>query len=390
MELSNSLPQVITNSSRIVQESINVGQGVSIYGTLATFIDINIAKIDQLAEYLGDVAAQKIVRSIYNKQHFDFNSKYRTFLNRNIYLNKEKRKSMAEERYRYGFLTKAAIEAALKFGSRTLGKTLNKKDCFITCEQIYAVLVDYVYKADKNANINRAKIELNKIRNSFPLDVSEKRKLALKYSHTQTITESLDVSSILNKGNESLVNSLSYFLTVLSKQLYGAEIESDKNIVNYYGLIDLNGQYGNELRKENEYNYDCVAADQTAYLQISRGLMKNMFKDSPGVDLKAISARANELAQYDPYAIRQKKLKGIIKGSLSLGTIVANNPEIALIGLSTALSQFKQSDETLQLSKDYMNKVGIGGNEFDVIREDTNSIIHKILDNDLSQVILTH
>lgn len=86
MEVSIYSPEISTSSSRIVQESINIGQGVSVYGALAAFLDSNIANIDLLAEYMRDLASQKRVKSQYDKQHFDSDSKYRTFLNRNIYL----------------------------------------------------------------------------------------------------------------------------------------------------------------------------------------------------------------------------------------------------------------------------------------------------------------
>lgn len=385
MELAKYLPEASISSSRIVQESINVGQGVSAYGMLASFIDTNIAKIDQLAEYLGDTAAQRKVKEQYDRQYFDPDSKYKTFLTRNIYINKEKREMMQDDRFIYGFLTKAATEAAIKYGSRALGKWLNKKDTYITCEQLYAVLVDYVNNADPKSNKKRAKIELNKIRNSLPLDISERRKLANKYNSNSTFTESLDISSITTQSNTSLKNALAYFISVLRRQLYGADSEADKSLLDYYSLIDLNGAYARELSLENEYNYDNIAADQQAYLQISRGLMRNMFMDAPHIDVEAISNRAAELSQYDPYAIRKKKIKGVAKGGvLTIGSIITGNPEIALSGLSTAISQFTRSDEVLQLSKDAMKKWGIGGNEFDLIVEDSYSIILKNNDNDLN------
>ena len=384
MELNNFLPETNTSSSRIVQESINVGQGVSGYGVLASFIDTNIAKIDQLAEYLGDVSAQRMVKNKYDSQYFNPDSKFKTFLTRNIYLNKDKVQSMQEERYLYGFLTRTLAESALKYGSRALGNWANKRDTFITCEQVYSILVSYINDAAPNANIRRAKIELNKIRNSLPLSISDKRKLAEKYNTGFVFTESLDISSVLTSENKNLRDTLAYFITVLSRQLYGADSENDKSISDYYSLIDLGGQYGRELSFENRYNYDNIAADQTAYLQLSRGLMKNMFKDAPYVNLDRISQRANELAEYDPYTIRRKKIKGAAKsGALTIGSIVSGNPEMALSGLATAISQFIRSDEVLQLSKDYVKKLGIGGNEFDVISEDASSITNKNNENDL-------
>lgn len=385
MEFSIYSPEISTSSSRIVQESINIGQGVSVYGVLAAFLDSNIANIDLLAEYIGDLAAQKRVKSQYDKQHFDSDSKYRTFLNRNIYLNKEKVDSMQEDRFITGFLVRTAAETAIKYGARAIGKWANQKDIFITCEQLYSILVAYICNAKKGANVNRAKIELNKIRNSFPLNQLDKRKIAQKYNVRTLNLDCIEIGSILTKSNESVRNSLAYYLTSLSRQLYGTDSSSATSVLDMYSIIGLNGHYGKEVNRENEYQYDTIAADQTAYLQISRGIMKNMFTDSPHIDLDKINSRAQELAQYDPYAIRRKKIKGTAKGGvLTIGGIITSNPEIALSGLATALSQFTQSDEVLQLSKDAMKKWGIGGNEFDLITNDSKSIISKSSESDLN------
>ena len=132
-----------------------------------------------------------------------------------------------------------------------------------------------------------------------------------------------------------------------------------------------------------------MTADQAVYLQLSRGIMKNMFKDVPNFDIDSIINRSNELAKYDPYTIRRKKIKGAAKGgALTIGSIISGNPEIALSGLSTAISQFTRSDEVLQLSKDAMKKWGISGNEFDLIVEDSDSIISKSKDHDLNSLPL--
>lgn len=388
MDFSIFLPETSVSSSRIVQESINVGQGVSTYGILASFIDTNIAKIDQIAEYISDNVAQNMVKMTYDKQHFTPNSKYKTFVTRNIYLNKDKIKSMEDERMICGFIARTSAEAAIKYGARSLGKWLNKKDVFITCEQIYSILVDYVNNAKPGANFKKAKMELNKIRNSFPISITDKRKLAEKYNSHSNISEALDVSSIINNNNETLKNTLAYFISVLRRQLYGTDSDTDKSLLDYYSLIDINGKYGKELSMENEYNYDCIAADQVAYLQLSRGIMRNMFNDSPNINLEIISARAAELAQYDPYAVRRKKIKGAAKGgALSIGGIILNNPDIALSGLSTAIAQFSKTDELMQLSKNTMQKWGISGNEFDAISEDADSIIRKNQENDLNHII---
>lgn len=383
MEITKYSPEVSISSSRIVQESISVGQGVSAYGTLAEFIDTNIAQIDQLAEYIGDNISQKAVKEKYDEQYFKPDAKFKNFLNRNIYLNKNKAESMQKERLAYGFLTRLATETAFKYGTRAVSAWANNKDKFITCEQIYALLKSYILNADADANKSKALIELNKIRNSFPLSLGEKKKLTKKCSNNLTI-DNMDVSSILTANNTAVRNALAYFLTVLSRQLYGSESSADSDILNYYSLLELNGQYGKELNMENQYHYDEIAADQVAYLQMSRGIMKNMFIKYPSIDIDSIFARAEELSKYDPYAIRRKKIKGVMKGgAISIGGIVSSNPEIALNGISTAISQFVKSDEVLTLAKNNMLKWGFSGNDSDVIINNADDITSKNINNDI-------
>ncbi|MDY4413514.1 MAG: hypothetical protein SPE43_03965 [Ruminococcus sp.] len=383
MEITKYSPEVSISSSRIVQESISVGQGVSAYGTLAEFIDTNIAQIDRLAEYIGDNISQKAVKKKYDEQYFKPDAEFKSFLNRNIYLNKNKAESMQKERLEYGFLTRLAAETALKYGARAVSVWANNKDKFIVCEQMYMILKSYIFNADANANKSKALTELNKIRNSFPLSLTEKKKLTEKCSNNLMI-DNMNISSVLSANNTDVRNALAYFLTVLSRQLYGSESSSDSRILNYYSLLDLNGQYGKELCTENQYHYDEIASDQLAYLQMSRGIMKNMFIKSPSIDIDSIFARAEELSKYDPYAVRRKKIKGIAKsGTLTIGSIVSSNPEIALNGIATAISQFIKSDEVLSLARDSMLKWGISGNESDAIIDNSDNIILKNKESDI-------
>lgn len=151
-------------------------------------------------------------------------------------------------------------------------------------------------------------------------------------------------------------------------------------------MLELNGQYGKELGLENERNYDDIATDQAAYLQLSRGIMKNMFMDYPRINIESIMARSTELAQYDPYAIRRKKIKGVAQnGMVTIGGIISGNPEIALNGLSTALSQFEfhNNDEVLTIAKGAMKKWGVDGNEFDLITDNAENITDKSSESDL-------
>lgn len=387
MKLTVYNPEISVSSSRIVQESLKIEQGVSAYGAIAAFLDANLEQLDRLAEYCSQIAAQSAVKKMYDEQYFDPNRKVKSFMTRNIYLNEDKKNKMEGERFVKGVVTQAATEAGIKLASRSLLKWANDRDKYVTCEQVYAVMVSYIRNAESGANISRAEIELNKIRNSFPLNSREKRKLVTNINNGVYTLNDLNVSSILSPGNIQIKNALAYFLTVLNRQLYGNDIPAVNRMTNYYSLLDLNGVYGNEVMNENQYCYDEIAADQAAYLQLSRSMVKNLFIDLPSIDMEGIMVRASEMAKYDPYAIRRKKVKGASKGAaLSITGIISNNPELAFNGLSTAVSQFLPDDETLTKAKDRMQSWGVSSNECDMIFTNARNIESKCTQNDLMLV----
>ena len=384
MKLAIYSPEVAISSSRTVQESIKIEQGVSAYGAMAAFMDENLEQLDRLAEYCAQMAAYSNVKELYDKQYFDNRHKVKSFWTRNIYLNEDKKNKMTGERFIKGAVTRFVTETTIKGASRFVRKWAYDKDRFVTCEQVYAVLVSYITNADSGADVVRANIELNKIRNSFPLSANEKKKLYSKYSSGVVAFDTLDVSSVVSPSNAQVKNALAYFLTVINRQLYGADIPDKSKMPDYYSLLDINGQYGQEFMIENQHCYDNIAADQVAYLQLSRAMVKNMFVDIPNIDLTDIINRATEMAKYDPYAIRRKKIKGASKGAaLSITGIISKNPELAYNGLSTAISQFTQNDQLLSTVKNKLHNWGIEGNDADMIFKNSNIITDKCKDNDL-------
>lgn len=386
MKITNCLPEISTSSSRIIQEEINVGQGSSLYGALAVFLDANIDKIDDFAESIGYLAGAKTNDIVYELQHTKKNDKIKSFINRNIYLNKDECSFNEKIRNRTALLSQTAAEAIIKYGSRYIGKWVNQKDAVITCDQLYAVLISYISNARKGADISRAMTEVNKIRNSFPIPKNEKKKIYDKYSNQKIDFSTLNISSITNNTNKAVKDALAYYLCALRRQLYGNDADSEKNILEYYSLLDINGQNALNNCDENQYIYDEVATDQAFYLNISRGIMKNMFDKAPEIDMNKIKSRADELSKYDPYAVRRKKVQVLAKdGVITLSGIIAGNPEIALSVFSTALSQFNLDDEVLTSAKNAMlSKWGVSGNEFDAIVDNTNEISIKNKENDLN------
>ncbi len=385
MELVPYSPENSIGSSRFIQENIKIEQGASAYSVMASVIATNIEQIDALAESLSVFMAQRAVKAQYDSQYFKKDEQFKSFITRNIYLSEDKRQRLEDERFITGTVKQAVTEASIKIGSRLVLNWLNEQDRFYTCEQIYALLVAYINSAPSTINKQRALTELNKIRNSFPLSVNQKRKMFTKYKDMAPDFSTLDVSSILTPANAEIKNALAYFLVVIQKQLYGEENDK-RNLMNYYSLLDMNNRYGEEVLYENQCKYDNVAADQVAYLQLSRAVVKNIFVDVPNIDMNLILSRSKAMAEYDPYAIRRKKVKGTAKGAgITIAGIITNEPELAFNGISTAISQFLPSDECLSTAKEKCQTWGISGNEFDKLLMNSKAISDKCSTSDMNE-----
>lgn len=386
MNLSNYKSEVIVSSSRLVQESIKIEQGASVYGALAAFLDSNLDNIDYIAEQFAGWAAQKAVKSKYDKQFFDDKHKVKSVFTHNIYLNKDKKEKMEEERRITGMTVEIVTGSVIKLGSRGILKLLSDKDKYLTCKQVYSVLVSYIQNAEKNANVERASLELNKIRNSFPINASGKKKLIEECSLENNSLDTLDVSSIVLPHNETLRDALAFFLTAVHRQLYGEEEPDMKTLLNYFSLIDLNGVYGKEILNENQYSYDSIVSEQLAYLQLSRAMVKSISIGIPNIDIERIQNHSAEMAQYDPYAIRRKKIKGTAGGVLkTIAGIFAKEPELAFNGVSTALSQFDEDEQLLESAKKKFSEWGISSREESIIFTNSKNIKKKCNENDITQ-----
>lgn len=385
MNLSNYNSEVIVSSSRLVQECIKIEQGASVYGALAAFFDASLDSIDYMAEQFAGWAAEKAVKSKYDKQYFDDKHKVKSVFTRNIYINKEKKEKMEEERRIIGAAVETATELAIKWGSRGILKLLSDKDKYLTCKQVYSVLVSYIQNAEKNANVERASLELNKIRNSFPLNHSGKKNLIEECSLENNSLDTLDVSSIVLPNNEALRDALAFFLTAVHRQLYGEDEPDMKTLIDYFSLLDLNGVYGKEILNENLYSYDSIVSDQLAYLQLSRAMVKSISISIPNIDIERILNHSVEMAQYDPYAIRRKKVKGTAGGVVkTIAGIFAKEPELAFNGVSTALSQFDEDEQLLEAAKKKFSEWGISSKEEKIIFTNSKNIKKKCSENDIT------
>ena len=383
MELSIFEPKIITNSSRLVQESIQAKQGNSTYGVIADFLDQNLEQLDTIAEQCGVWAAKSAVKAQYDKQYFDPKYKTKSFVTRNIYINPAKKEQMELNRFITGAAVQLGTEAALKFGTRKISSFFNEKDKIKTCEAVYALLLSYILSAEPNANTYRAICELDKIRNSFPIDKKARKKIYTSYSDNSNEIQIMDQVSVINPDDEALVCAVAYFIAVLHRQLYGDENPEDKQMRSYYQLIGLDGVYGKELLNENLYRYDEIAADQLAYLQLSRAMVKQLSVGLPEVDLFRIQQRATAMAAFDPYAIRRKKVKGsALVGVKTIAGVFLEMPEIAFDGISTALSQFIKDEQLLEVAANKMHEWGMSRKEAELAIENSGNIDRKCADND--------
>lgn len=85
--------------------------------------------------------------------------------------------------------------------------------------------------------------------------------------------------------------------------------------------------------RENGETYSNITDDQTAYLKMARGMIKKVFVTIPEISIDRLNAQADEMAKYDPYSIRRKKVqKAGAAGIMTLGGVFARRPDIVLQG----------------------------------------------------------
>ena len=118
-------------------------------------------------------------------------------------------------------------------------------------------------------------------------------------------------------------------------------------------MIDINGVNAKNIIAENTENYDVISSSQLAYLEISRGIVKQTAISNPSIDLDEVMKRNKIAAQYDPYAIRRMKVKkSVINGSKTISGILAavytQNPALIKCSVSTALAQFSENDMIIE------------------------------------------
>ena len=97
----------------------------------------------------------------------------------------------------------------------------------------------------------------------------------------------------------------------------------------------------------------------------------------PEINVERIVTQADEMAQYDPYSIRRKKVQKVgAAGIMTLGGIFAKRPDIVLQAGSTALSQaqLEGNDNAMEFLANTFKDKGIDLDSFITMKNQSKNI----------------
>lgn len=338
-------PQKSIAASRNYQEALQLWNGNSAYRNIAVLIGAHLSDIDSFAAIAGSFVGGKVVEKVYDHQYFNpIYGSFKNFLSRNIYLSKEKRRKMENQRYTAGYAASFVTEAGIKLLSRGVADWANKRNTFTTLNEMHRFLYAYVSQNTLNAENDMGLTELSKIRASFPITTKEKQKVKeIAMSQSTALSDIIDNCSFMSDDSDDLRISISYFLFAIHCQMFGEsydESEPLKYIMKFYNVLGFHDAYAKELLRENTESYKTVTNDQLKYLKLARNFIQNVFIDIPEIDKGRLSEQAKLMAAYDPYSIRRKKTQTVAKaGGQTIMGIYQKNPKIIIQAAGTALSQ---------------------------------------------------
>ncbi|MBD8942064.1 MAG: hypothetical protein EGR71_05980 [Clostridiales bacterium] len=319
------------------------------YGTLTSLLTFE--NIDYISEVLSDLTANIAVKKLYDKQYFEPRyGKFKNFFTRNIYLNPIKKEKMKIQRELTYDGVRMTTEIATKAGSRALAKMKFEKEKYTTYKEIYELL--YMY-ANECSNINNniaLKIELRKILGCFDLKENNKTKLLMDVKNDNIKQLDLLKGNFINNASDEVVMNISYLLYVLANTKYDNEEEIEHSLLNYYEYLGFHSANIKEILVENENTYKTVERDQHRMIAISRQMIGQLFIDIPEFNIKKILERGNEIAKFDPYALRRRKIQGgLLEGAnavkkVTIQQITKKYPELSMLAASESLAQFNLTD----------------------------------------------
>lgn len=365
------------------------------YGVFADLISANYEISDRICKYLGECVATGVVKAKYDKQYFNPKyGKFKNFLTRNIYINPEKREALEKEREMYANVAIFTTEELLKILSRVCVWLLNKKERLAVYSQMYGLLRNYTLH-DASGNNEAAENELSKIFYQFNLEKSEQKALKKEFKNKNTVPlHELDLSFAHSDKGFPLLESLSYCLFTIGTQKYG-DLDAPENkmhkdtLLQYYNQLGFENKVGIELFESNRESYEDIAFDQKIALSFAQNIVRKAMIQLPDMpNIEQINAKAVEIAKYDPYSITRKKVKAVGKGvagvlggaAESVAGFISLNPILALNGISTALSQFKMTENATEAMHDKLIKYGLNEKGIKEIFDHTEKIQQESLE----------
>jgi len=370
------------SASRNYQEALQVWNGNNAYRNIAVLISSNITVLDSFAEKAGGFIGEKLVAKVYDKQYFNpVYGKFKNFLSRNIYISKSKRDLLEKQRYAAGYATSFVTESGIKLVSRGVANWADKRDRFITLNELHKFLYSYAQQDIKNTDVERGLIELAKIRGAFPISAKDKAKIKQNSQGVSLpLYELMDNCSFMSGDNEELRHSISYMLFAIHCQMFGDLYDDEtvlKYLLNYYNTMGFHDAYAKELLRENSESYKKVTDDQVKYLKLARNFVQNVFIEIPKIDADRLSEQAKKMAAYDPYSIRRKKVQNVAKaGGQTIVGLYHKNPQLVIQAAGTAMSQFDLEDNSnaADYIYDLFKKKGIEDKDIGAMIECSNCI----------------
>lgn len=334
------------STSRTFQEMLKIEHGDNAYRKLAATLDTSMPFIDFLSENIGAYLAERAVKDKYDQQYFNPKyGKFKNFMTQNIYLDPVKNKQMELERFAVGMGTSLAVEAVLKFGARGIQAWANHCDTVKTFGELYALLNSFANTDTEGANLRGAKIELAKIRNSFPVGDNQMKSIIKKYGKILPPDQLPEISALRGEGGGSLSENIAYMLYSICCQKFGEDERGVRQLLDYYNLIGFHGNMAKEILRESAESYKMISNDQVKFLKISRAVITEVAVRIPEINIDRLHTQANEMAKYDPYSLRRKTTQKIVgSGTTAIAGIFARRPDLVIQGASTALSQLRLED----------------------------------------------
>lgn len=351
-------------TSRIIQEETSVLQNVSGYGVLASLLDQNIEKIDGMAEYIGQCVAQNQNLKIYKEQYGD--SFVKGFFKRNFFVGQEKKEENEISRRNMALLQNFLVETGIKWSARLAIKWSSEQDKYYLFKQIYLMLGSFTYDDGAGVgNMRRTQIELKKIRDSFPLNKKDRKKLAQLNIKEDILNIDMDFGAVDSKMRETL----SYFLYVLYAQKYEEREDAQSVLLDYYSILGYSGILAKEIIRENANKYAHIVQDQARYLKIAQGMVRNFDTCIPVIDINALKQRAVQMSQYDPYCISKMYQSNVstVKKKKRISDVFFENPEMVMHAGITAVAQLLLDDNSKENIRAKFVGWGLDGNSSDVI-----------------------